>query len=57
MNFLIAQLARRHQRVEEALRSEMRKAWPDFARIARLKKIKLAIKDRLCTLKSQPGAA
>jgi uncharacterized protein len=36
-----------HQRLDEALRSEQRRHWPDFPRIQKLKKMKLAIKDRL----------
>ncbi len=36
-----------HQRVDEALQMETRRRWPDMFKIMRLKKMKLAIKDRL----------
>lgn len=39
-----------HQRVDEALRLEGRRRWPDMFKIIRLKKMKLAIKDRLTGL-------
>jgi uncharacterized protein len=36
-----------HQKLDEELRGEMRRAWPSFARIQRLKRLKLAVKDKL----------
>jgi uncharacterized protein len=36
-----------HQRLDDELRTEMRRRWPSFSRIQRLKKLKLAVKDRL----------
>ncbi len=36
-----------HQKLDGELRNEMRRSWPSFARIQRLKKLKLAVKDRL----------
>lgn len=36
-----------HQKLDEELRSEIRRAWPSFDRIQRLKRMKLAVKDRL----------
>jgi uncharacterized protein len=36
-----------HQRLDDELRSEVRRSWPSFARIQRLKKLKLVVKDRL----------
>jgi hypothetical protein len=36
-----------HQKLDAELRSELRSSWPSFARIQRLKKLKLAVKDRL----------
>ena len=39
-----------HQRVDEALRLEGRRRWPDMFKIIRLKKVKLAIRDRLTAL-------
>ncbi|MDQ4421206.1 YdcH family protein [Sphingobium sp. DEHP117] len=37
----------RHQRLDEALRAEQRRPFPDFAQLQRLKRLKLRIKDRL----------
>jgi uncharacterized protein len=36
-----------HQKLDDELRHEMRRSWPSFARIQRLKKLKLLVKDRL----------
>jgi uncharacterized protein len=36
-----------HQKLDDELRSEVRRSWPSFARIQRLKKLKLVVKDRL----------
>jgi uncharacterized protein len=36
-----------HQRLDGELRGELRRSWPSFDRIQRLKKLKLAVKDRL----------
>ena len=36
-----------HQRVDEELRQESGRRWPDAFRIMRLKKFKLHLKDRL----------
>lgn len=43
-------LAVTHQRLDDAIRDESKRSWPDVARIQRLKKLKLAIKDRLNSL-------
>jgi len=40
-------LLERHQRLDERLRRELARRWADPIEIARLKKLKLAIKDRL----------
>jgi uncharacterized protein len=42
-----------HQKLDGELRSELRRSWPSFARIQRLKKLKLAVKDRLNRLASK----
>jgi len=42
-----------HQRIDEALRMETRRRWPDMFKIMRLKKLKLAIKDRLARLSTR----
>jgi hypothetical protein len=36
-----------HQRLDEQLRRELRRRWPDPLRIVQLKKLKLRVKDRL----------
>ena len=36
-----------HQRIDEALRRELRRPWPEPFKIIRLKKLKLRVKDRL----------
>jgi uncharacterized protein len=39
-----------HQRLDDELRGEMRRSWPSFSRIQRLKRLKLAVKDKLQSL-------
>ncbi|WP_367276051.1 YdcH family protein, partial [uncultured Sphingorhabdus sp.] len=39
-----------HQKLDEELRAEMRSNWPSFTRIQRLKRMKLAVKDKLQAL-------
>ena len=46
-----------HQRIDEALRRELRRRWPDPFRVVRLKKLKLHVKDRLYGLTAQPLTA
>jgi len=36
-----------HQKIDEALRRELRRSWPDPLRVIQLKKRKLRVKDRL----------
>jgi uncharacterized protein len=50
MSKLIFRLMSRHQQIDSALRREQARRLPDFARLQRLKKLKLAIKDRLAAL-------
>jgi hypothetical protein len=40
-------LMERHAKFDEALRQEQRRRIPDFFRMQQLKKLKLAVKDRL----------
>jgi hypothetical protein len=40
-------LLERHQKLDEALRLARRKRWVDPFEIARIKKVKLVVKDRL----------
>jgi uncharacterized protein len=43
-------LLERHQKLDEALRLARRKRWVDPFEIARIKKLKLLVKDRLSRL-------
>lgn len=54
MNLRSLRLSQRHKRIDEALRAEQRRVRPEFARISRLKKLKLALKDKLSALNRQP---
>ena len=36
-----------HQRIDERLRMELRKRWPDWIELSRLKRMKLRAKDAL----------
>lgn len=47
MNSLLLRLKRLHVRLDEELLQERRQRRPDHDRITRIKKLKLAIKDRL----------
>lgn len=50
MSDTVFRLLNHHQRIDDALRDEQRRRFPDFARLQRLKKLKLSIKDRLVFL-------
>jgi hypothetical protein len=50
MSQQIYRLLSRHQQLDDALRHEQKRRWPDFARLQRLKRLKLAVKDRLAAL-------
>lgn len=43
-------LLQKHQQLDEHLRLEQGRRWPDVARIRHLKKLKLAVKDALMKL-------
>jgi len=43
-------LLRRHQQLDDQLHRARTRTWPDPFEIARLKKLKLAVKDRLSRL-------
>jgi uncharacterized protein len=47
MSDTVFRLLERHQKLDERLRLAQRRRWADPFEIARLKKLKLAIKDRL----------
>jgi uncharacterized protein len=45
----------RHRQLDDTIRTEQRMRWPDVARIQRLKKIKLALKDRMFRMATRQG--
>lgn len=47
MNPIIYRLMLVHARLDAEIRRELKMRWPDGLRVARLKKLKLAVKDRL----------
>ena len=47
MTWQLYRLTELHQRIDDALRDERRRPLPDHLQMARLKKLKLSIKDRL----------
>lgn len=57
MNWRSFRLSELHRRVDDALRSEQRRKFPNPFEVMRLKKLKLAIKDRLAALTRTPGRA
>jgi hypothetical protein len=40
----------KHRRLDDAIRAENSRRWPDAVRVQKLKKLKLAVKDRLHAL-------
>ena len=50
-------LTRIHRRLDEAIQLEMQRRLPDSLRLLRLKKLRLAVKDRLTTLLRRSLAA
>jgi hypothetical protein len=46
-----------HQRIDEALRRELRRHWPDPFRVSRLRKKKVRVKRRLTRLTPQLHSA
>lgn len=54
MPILLYRLMERHQRLDEQLRLAQTDRWADPFEIARLKKLKLAVKDRLARLLRRP---
>ena len=47
MNFVIYRLTAIHHRLDEEIRRELKRRTPSWVRLLRLKKLKLAVKDRL----------
>ena len=54
MNWRAFRLHEMHKRIDEALRAEQRHTDPNPFEIMRLKKLKLALKDRLAALARTP---
>jgi len=48
----LQQLMQRHARLDREVAEENRRPMPDEARLARLKKLKLALKDEIATIQS-----
>lgn len=57
MNWRSFRLHERHKRIDDALRLEQRRTFPNPFEIMRLKKLKLDIKDRLADLRRTPTRA
>jgi hypothetical protein len=53
MNIIIYRLTVIHRRLDEEIKRELKRRAPSWIRLLRLKKLKLAVKDRLHDL--QPG--
>ncbi len=47
MTFSSFRLMQFHQKLDGELRAELSRRWPDIFRIQKLKRLKLAVKDRL----------
>lgn len=52
----VYRLMERHQQLDDRLRRVLTRAWADPHEVARLKKLKLAIKDRLNRMMHRSGA-
>jgi hypothetical protein len=47
MTFSSFRLMQYHQKIDRELRAEIARRWPDGFRVQKLKRLKLAVKDRL----------
>ncbi len=57
MNPIMYRLTVTHRRLDEEIRRELRRRFPDRMRLLRLKKLKLAVKDRLHRLRPRRTSA
>ena len=57
MNALIYRLTVLHRRLDDEIRRELKRRFPDSMRLLRLKKLRLAIKDRLYLRQLNHGRA
>jgi hypothetical protein len=55
MNSLIYRLSVVHKRLDDEIRRELKRRFPDSIRLLRLKKLKLVVKDRLHFRSQRPG--
>lgn len=56
MSDRVFRLMQRHQRLDERLRQQQATRWPDPFAVAKLKKLKLALKDRIARMSRRPVA-
>ena len=56
MSNQVYRLMERHQQLDDRLRRVLTRRWADPTEVARLKKLKLAIKDRLNRVMHRTGA-
>lgn len=47
MSVIAYRLLTVHRRLDDEIRAQLSRRWPDLAKVQRLKKLKLAVKDRL----------
>ncbi len=57
MNATLYRLTVIHRRLDEEIRRELKRRFPDNVRLLRLKKLRLAIKDRLYRIVPRPSPA
>ena len=57
MNALIYRLTVIHRKLDDEIRRELKRRFPDDMRLLRLKKLRLAIKDRLSSRQLSVGRA
>jgi uncharacterized protein len=50
MSVIAYRLLTIHRRLDDEIRTQQLRRWPDAAKLKRLKKLKLAVKDRLHSL-------
>ncbi len=50
MNAMLYRLSVLHKKLDDEIRHELKRRFPDTIRLLRLKKLKLAVKDRLHSL-------
>lgn len=54
MSDRVFRLMQYHQRLDERLRQQQATRWPDPFTVAKLKKLKLALKDRIARMSRRP---